>query len=132
MKTERRFFSKREAAAINTFIGDLRHDRKTRAHLLARCNDDPVRVLEYFRNHVTREDFDGSDILQRIAKGLKREGFAHKIHFKPSAPITTPSSTPAVKMGNPMDIINRLPFADVLQKRGLIKYAIGQLQPLAN
>lgn len=82
--TSNSFFSRKEVAAINTFIGDLTHERRTRAHLLARCADDPIRVLDYFRRFVTREDFAGNEILQKISGVLRKEGFGHKIRFKAS------------------------------------------------
>lgn len=78
------FFSTRERAATDIYFGDLRHERRTRAYLLGRCNNEPLKVLEFFRSCVTREDYEGNEILQRIAMGLRREGFGDKIRFKPS------------------------------------------------
>lgn len=121
------FFSKRETVAISTYLGDMRHVRQTRAHLLGQCNNDPVKVLEFFRKQVTREEFNGNEILQRIAVGLRREGFGDKIRFK-SAETVVPESAPARRPRiSPMDKLWNLSFADILMKRGLVKYAIPAL-----
>ena len=109
------FFSKKEQSAIATFLGDLQHARKTRAHLLARCNDDPIQVLDYFRTFVTEEDFQGDEILQKIAKALKCQGYGDKLRFKES------TQTKATKIEN---IVRALPYADILEKRGLIGHAM--------
>ena len=116
------FFSKQETVAISMYIGDMKHVRQTRAHLLGRCNNDPIRVLDYFRKYVTRKEFKGNEILQRIASGLKKEGLGHKIRFKPSEPVA--QETAKIPQLSPMKILENSGFADILARRGLVKYAL--------
>ena len=121
------FFSKRESVAISVHLGDMKYVRHTRAHLLGRCNNDPIRVLDFFRKHVTREEFNGNEILQRIAAGLRKEGLGHKIRFKPSDTQAREAIAPKAEKASPMDKLRSLGFADILIKRGLAKYAIPAL-----
>ena len=121
------FFSKRETVAISMYLGDMKHVRQTRAYLLGRCNNDPIKVLDYFRQYVTREEFDGNEILQRIAEGLRKEGLGHKIRFKPSDTTAPEAITLQATKASPMDKFRSLSFADVLIKRSIVKYAIPAL-----
>jgi hypothetical protein len=90
------FFTVRERAATDTYLGDLRHKRTTHAYLLGRCNNEPLKVLEFFRKCVTREDYEDNEILRRIAMGLRQEGFGDKIRFK-SSPEETSATQPKDK-----------------------------------
>ena len=111
--------------AISTYAGDLKHARRTRAHLLARCQDDPIRVLDYVRNYVTEEDFHSDETIKRIVNCLKREGLTDKIRFKASSDTKKDSEiSTRIPKRNPMEIISSLPFKDILDKRGLTGYAI--------
>ena len=109
------------------YLGDMKHVRQTRAHLLGKCNNDHIRVFDFFRKHVTREEFNGNEILQKIATGLRKEGFGHELRFKPSDTTAPEAMTPQVIKASPMDKFRSLSFADILVKRGLIKYAIPAL-----
>lgn len=118
------FFRKQEKTAISIYLSNQRHERQTRAHLLGRCNNEPIKVLEFFRNYVTREEFEGNEILQRIAVGLRKEGFGDKIRFKSSKPrMPAESKTAIMKRINPIDRIRNLNYSEILEKRGLVKYA---------
>ena len=77
------FFSHKETIAISVFLGTQKHQRKTRAYLLGRCNNEPIKVLEYLQKYVSRKDLEGNEILQKIVKSLQDEGFGEKIKFKP-------------------------------------------------
>lgn len=112
--------------AVSMYLGDKRHELRTRAHLLGRCNNEPVKVLDFFKKHVTEKEFDGNEILQRIARGLKKEGFGHKIRFKPE-PKPAPKKKPEPPKPTPMEKFKGLGFADILEKRGLVKYAMPTL-----
>ena len=121
-------FSRKEAMAILTFVGDRKHDRRTRTHLLARCQDEPIRVLDYVREHVTEADYRNDEIIKRIVNGLKKEGFGEKIRFKaPSNPNNSGIEFKTLKKFDPMEIIRRLPYKDILDERGLTGYAIKHL-----
>ncbi len=110
--------------AILTYIGDLRHVSRARAHLLARCQDEPIKVLEYVREYVTEKDYESDETIKRIVNSLKREGFTDKIRFKAPSDTNDSEIYARISKRNPMDIISSLPFKDILDKRGLTVYAI--------
>lgn len=118
------FFKRQETVVVSVFLGDRRHERRTKAHLLGRCNNEPVKVLEFFRNHVTREDFEDNEILRKIAMGLRKEGFGDKIRFKPPVPVGKQLKDPAIPQKTSLiEKIKELSYSDILEKRGLVKYA---------
>jgi methionyl-tRNA formyltransferase len=107
-----------------TYIGDLRHVSSARAHLLARCQDEPIKVLEYVREYVTEKDFQSDETIKRIVNSLKREGLTGKIRFKTPSDTNDSEICARISKRNPMDVISSLPFKDILDKRGLTAYAI--------